>query len=132
MATAKVEKFEDLVAWQKARVLRRAVYRMTKTTPAARDRDFCSQIRRAAVSVMSNIAEGFERGGRAEFHQFLSTSKASCGEVRSLLYAALDEEYINDASFKSLYDQAEEVGRIIGGLRAAVARQRDARKVAPA
>lgn len=132
MAGTKVERFEDLVAWQKARILRKSVYRMTKSTPAAQDRDYCRQIQRAAVSVMSNIAEGFERGGRAEFHQFLSTSKASCGEVRSLLYVALDEDYISEQAFKTIYEQTEEAGRIVGGLRAAVARQRDARKASPA
>jgi len=74
---------------------------------------------------MSNIAEGFERGGRAEFAQFLSTAKGSCAEVRSLLYVALDEEYIDRPTFSRLSAQAEEVARIIGGLRSAVARQRD-------
>ena len=72
---------------------------------------------------MSNIAEGFERGGRREFHQFLSTAKASCAEVRSQLYVALDIGYVDQPRFNRLLKQAEEVGRIIGGIRAAVARQ---------
>jgi hypothetical protein len=72
---------------------------------------------------MSNIAEGFERGGRREFHQFLSTAKASCAEVRSQLYVALDIGYLDQPRFNRLLKQAEEVGRIIGGIRAAVARQ---------
>ena len=74
---------------------------------------------------MSNSAEGFERGGRAEFHQFLSTAKASCAETRSLLYVALDAEYLDEVTFKRLLDNADEVARIIGGLRAKVEQQRD-------
>ena len=74
---------------------------------------------------MSNIAEGFERGGRPEFAQFLKMSKASCGELRSLFYVALDAEYIDQATFEQLREQVNEVGRIVGGLRAAVERQRE-------
>lgn len=66
--------------------------------------------------------EGFERSGLGEFHQFLSTAKASCAEVRSQLYVALDVGYVNNKSFQELRDQAEEVGRIVGGLRASIAR----------
>jgi four helix bundle protein len=74
--------------------------------------------------VMSNVAEGFERGKRGEFHQFLSTAKASCAEVRSQLYVALDVGYLSDSVFGTLLLQAEEVARIVGGLRASVAKQR--------
>ena len=74
---AKVERFEDLIAWQKAREMRRQIYRITRQPALRQDLDYRRQIQRAAVSVMSNIAEGFERGGRAEFAQFLSTAKAS-------------------------------------------------------
>jgi four helix bundle protein len=87
-----------------------------------------SQIQRAAASVMSNIAEGFERGGRAEVAQFLSTAKASCGETRSLLYVAADAGYLDLETFDRLKASADEVGRIVGGLRAAVAQQRDAQR----
>jgi four helix bundle protein len=73
--------------------------------------------------MMSNIADGFERGGRGEFHQFLSTAKASCAEVRSQLYVALDAGYLDKASFDPLIQQAEEVARIVGGLRSSVQRQ---------
>ena len=73
---------------------------------------------------MSNIAEGFERGRRAQFHQFLSTAKASCAETRSHLYVALDVGYLEQTEFDRLLQQAEEVGRVVGGLRAAVRRQR--------
>lgn len=86
----KIERFEELIAWQKARELTKAVYRITKQGAFAKDFGLSSQIQRAAVSVMSNIAEGFERHRRTEFHQFLSTAKASCAEVRSQLYVAYD------------------------------------------
>lgn len=121
---AKIEKFEDLIAWQKARELTRAIYEATRQGAFAKDYGLSSQVQRAAVSIMSNIAEGFERGGRGEFHQFLSTGKASCAEVRSQLYVALDVGYLDKATFDQLMKQAEEVGRIVGGLRASVDRQR--------
>lgn len=85
------------------------------------------QIQGAAVSIMSNIAEGFERGGLGEFHQFLSTAKASCAELRSQLYVALDVGYIDSPTFHDLRTQSEEVGRIVGGLRVSIARQRTKR-----
>ncbi len=82
------------------------------------------QIRRAAVSVMSNIAEGFDRGGRSEFHQFLVIAKGSCGELRNQLYVALDAGYIDHETFDRLYAQSLETSRIINGLRSAVHRQK--------
>jgi four helix bundle protein len=82
-------------------------------------------MQRAAVSVMSNIAEGFERNRPSEFHQFLSTAKASCGELRSQLYVAADVGYLQQERFAALLTQAEEVARIVGGLRAAIEKRRD-------
>ena len=120
----RIDKFEDLIAWQKARGLTKEVYQISRRAEFARDFGLSGQIQRASVSIMSNIAEGFERGGRGEFHQFLSVAKASCAEARSLLYVALDVEYINKAEFKEIMDRAEEVGRIVGGLRASVDKQR--------
>ncbi len=121
---ARIERFEELIAWQKARVLTREIYEITRRGTFARDFGLSGQIQRAAVSIMSNIAEGFERGGRGEFHQFLSTAKASCAEVRSQLYVALDVGYLEQQKFHILLRQAEEVARIVGGLRASVAKQR--------
>jgi len=74
---------------------------------------------------MSNVAEGFDRAGRAEFHQFLVIAKGSCAEVRAQLYVALDAEYVSKEQFDNIYAVAEETGRIVNGLRAAVERQRD-------
>jgi four helix bundle protein len=81
------------------------------------------QIRKAAISIPSNIAEGFERARTAEFHQFLSIAKASYAEVRTQIYIALDVEHIDGPASVALLSQAEEVGRVIGGLRSSVARR---------
>jgi len=121
----RVERFEDLIAWQKARKLVKESYKITNQGAFAKDFGLRDQIRRASVSVMSNIAEGFERGSRAEFHHFLVIAKGSCAEVRSQLYVALDNEYIIEDQFRSLSNLAEETSRIIGGLRSAVQKQKD-------
>ncbi len=91
MPTAK--RFEDLEVWQDSRELVKRVYQLTESFPKHEIWGLCSQIRRAAVSTMSNVAEGFERGTKAEFIQFLYTARASCGEVRSQSYIALDLGY---------------------------------------
>ncbi|HEY8748797.1 MAG TPA: four helix bundle protein [Tepidisphaeraceae bacterium] len=126
-----ISRFEDLVAWQKARTFCRNIYLMTSTGRFARDYGLSRQIQRAAVSIMSNIAEGFERNGAGEFHQFLSVSKSSCAEVRSQLYVALDTGYIDEVLFSDLMKQGEELARIIGGLRASVATRRLAERPVP-
>jgi four helix bundle protein len=120
----KVQRFEDLIAWQKARGLARTVYSLTRERPFAKDLGLSNQVQRAAVSIMANIAEGFERNRAGEFHQFLSVAKGSCAEVRSHLYAAHDAGYLDQHRFGEILLQAEEVGRIIGGLRVSVAGQR--------
>ncbi len=120
-----VQRFEDLIAWQKARVLTADIYRTTGQGSFARDFGLRDQIQRAAVSAMSNIAEGFDRGSRAEFHQFLVIAKASCAEVRSQLYVAFDIGHIDEPEFDRLRNQTEELSRVIGGLRATVQRKRD-------
>lgn len=123
----KIEKFEDLIAWQKARMLTREIYKITSYDNFAKDFGLRNQIQRAAVSIMSNIAEGFERYNPREFHQFLSIAKASCAEVRSQLYVALDVNYLDNEQFSSLLDLAKETGRIIGGLRVSVEKRREPR-----
>src|SRR6266852_4007421 len=111
-----IERFEDIIAWQKARVLAKEVYACTRTGAFARDFGLKDQIQRSSVSSMSNIAEGFERGGDKEFRQFLSNSKGSCGEVKSHLYVALDQSYITSVTFDDLYGKADEVSRLISGF----------------
>ena len=119
-----IRNFQDLIAWQKARALTARIYKVTTEGNFAKDFGLKDQIRRAAVSVVSNIAEGFERGRPTEFHQFLSIAKGSCAELRSQLFVALDASYLKNADFQRLMLQAEEVGRIVGGLRAGVERKR--------
>jgi four helix bundle protein len=114
MATRK--KFEDIEAWQKGRQLKLEVYRFSKRGDFIKDFALREQIRRAAISVTANIAEGFERDGNREFIQFLSNSKGSCGEVQDHLYTALDEQYITKDEFERLYAQAAQVGGLIGGF----------------
>ena len=122
----RIERFEDFIAWQKARKLTADIYNVTNEGAFARDFGLKDQIRRAAVSSMSNLAEGFERGRPAEFHQFLSVAKASCAELRTQLYVALDVGYLSTNMFEKLMAQATEVGQILGGLRRAVERRRNA------
>lgn len=124
----KVSRFEDLVAWQKARELTKEIYRVTESGNFAGDFGLRDQVRRACVSIMSNIAEGFDRGSRPEFHQFLVIAKSSCAEVRSQLYVALDAGYLTDEAFRHFLQMTEEVARITNGLRSAVRRQRDQQK----
>ena len=90
-----IKNFEELEIWQNARALTKAIYQLTRETAFSKDFGLRDQILRAVVSVMSNIAEGFERGGNQEFIQFLYVAKASCGEVRSQLYVAMDQGYVD-------------------------------------
>jgi four helix bundle protein len=108
--------FRDIKAWQKARELTNDIYSISKKATFYRDIGLREQIRRAAVSIMSNIAEGFERDGKKEFIQFLSIAKGSCGETRSLLLVALDQQYIDENTFDRLFGLAEDIGKLIGGL----------------
>ncbi len=111
-----VRTFEDLEIWKAARALSRAVYETTSGGGFRGDHGLRNQIRRAAVSVPSNIAEGFERDGSREFLQFLAQAKGSCGEVRSDLYIALDQKYLSPESFESLRRSAIRISRMISNL----------------
>ena len=113
---ARIEQFEDIDAWKKARELAQAIYEVTSVAEFARDFGLRDQIRRAAVSVMSNIAEGFERSGDKEFRQFLSLAKGSAGEVKAQLYVALDARFLSQEQFDQLYSLATETDRLIGGF----------------
>lgn len=118
----KVEKFEDLVVWQLARVLNRDIYGVTSTINQ-RDYGFCDQIRRSSVSVMKNIAEGFERGSNKDFVKFLFIARGSCGEVRSMLYVALDQNYVSHNECDRLFGQCRQCSAAIWGLIKALAKR---------
>lgn len=113
---ATIERFEDLEAWKIAREITKDVYRICKNDLFARDYGLRDQICRASVSIMSNIAEGFERDGGKEFINFLSIAKGSAGEVRSQLYAALDQNYISENEFNHIYNKTVQNSRVIAGL----------------
>ncbi len=115
-----VQRFEDLLAWQKARELVVAIYATTREGAFAKDFGLRDQIQRAAVSIMSNLAEGFERGTRPDFHRFVVIAKASCAEVRSQLYIAFDIGYITEEQLSKTMKQASELARLIGALRASL------------
>jgi len=113
---AKIEQFEDILAWQKGRELTREIYRASRQGEFAKDFALRDQIRRAVISITSNIAEGFERGGTKEFVQFLGYAKGSSGEVRSQLYVALDEAYLDEEDWQSLHDRCLEISRLLDGF----------------
>ncbi len=112
----KIKKFEDIESWKRARRLTNEIYQRTATGEFARDFGLKDQIRRASVSILSNIAEGFERGGDNEFSQFLAIAKGSCGEVRAQLYVALDQGYFSQEVFDQLSHNAIEVGQLLSGF----------------
>ncbi len=113
---SKIERFEDIKAWQQARSLVKEVYQATGEGKFAKDFSLRDQIRRAAVSIISNISEGFSRQTDKEFVQFLHIAKGSTSEVKSQLYVALDLCYMSQEEFDNLYKQADEVGRLIFGF----------------
>jgi len=113
---AKISKFEEIESWKLARKLTNEIYKITSSGTFSRDFALRDQIRRAAISILSNIAEGFERGGDNEFVQFLSVAKGSCGETRAQLYVALDQAYISTAQFEALSKIANDVSQLIAGL----------------
>jgi four helix bundle protein len=110
---ARIEQFEDIEAWQSARELTRMVCAASRQGRFAKDLWFCSQIQAAAVSVMSNIAEGFESQSNKMFTSYLYRAKASAGEVRAQLYVALDQEYVTQSEFEALYAQVTQTSRQI-------------------
>ncbi|MCJ7575579.1 MAG: four helix bundle protein [Dehalococcoidia bacterium] len=113
----KIEKFEDIKAWQEARVLVNIIYDAVESNKGfTGDYKFREQNHSAAVSIMSNIAEGFSRRSTKEFTQFLFIAKGSVAEVQSQLYVALDQGYINKEKFDELYSKSDEVARLISGF----------------
>jgi len=109
----KIDRFEDIISWQKSKALTVLIYQIFE-----RDKDFGfrNQIERAAVSVMNNIAEGFERQTNKEFKQFLFIAKGSCGEVRSMLYLAKELKKITDNDFSKLISITIEISKLLSGF----------------
>ena len=113
---AKIESFEDLEVWTKARVLCKRIFDIRNESNLKTDYRLYDQINAASGSIMDNIAEGFERNGNKEFIQFLSIAKASCGEVRSQLYRIRDRNYISSEVFEQLLEEVRSLSRQIGGF----------------
>jgi four helix bundle protein len=108
-----VKTFEDLNVYQEARILTKSIYKITKLYHFAQDRALVAQIRRAAVSVMSNIAEGFERESNTEFIRYLYISKGSAGEIRVQLTVAYDQEYIDQAKYENLTSDCKRISSML-------------------
>jgi four helix bundle protein len=121
----KIQRYEDLIAWQKARELTRRIYEVTRGAGFERDFRLVDQIRSASVSVMSNLAEGFERGSTADFLRFVYIAKGSAAEVRSQLQVAVDVGYLSPAQFDRLKAEADELGNVLGGLRKSLESRRE-------
>jgi four helix bundle protein len=113
---ATFKRFEDIQAWQKAREVTRSIYRVTKNVQFAKDFGLRDQIRRASVSIMANIAEGFARRSDKDFAHFLNISRSSVAEVQSHLYVALDEQYVDEKEFREIYTGLEETSKMIFAL----------------
>lgn len=113
---AGIEKFEDIESWKSAREVTQLVYKISSNSNFAKDFALCNQIRRASISILSNIAEGFERGGNKEFLHFLAIAKGSCGEVRAQLYVAADQKYIDEKGFAQINAKLLETSRLISGF----------------
>ncbi len=112
----RIERFEDIQGWQEARKLTKRIYDLTNGYPFSKDLGLCSQVQRASVSIMANIAEGFDRQSKKDFANFLNYASASASEVQSHLYVALDQGYISKEYFENAYDQAKRVKGLINGF----------------
>ncbi|MBS0662646.1 MAG: four helix bundle protein [Verrucomicrobia bacterium] len=108
--------FEDLDAWKRARELTNEIYALCRRDPLVRDYGLCDQLRRASVSVMNNIAEGWESRHPAEKIQFFNVARRSCGEVRSMIYVLLDNHFITEAEQRQLRDRVVRSGQLVSGL----------------
>jgi four helix bundle protein len=120
---ALIKRFQDIQAWQEARKLTQSIYSLARQGRFARDFGLRDQIQRAAVSAMTNIAEGFDCDSNIEFARFLGIARRSAVEVQSLLYTAMDIGYIDEETFKIHYAQAEKTKALIGGLKYSLKKQ---------
>lgn len=112
----KIERFEDIKGWISARELTQEIYKITNIPSFSKDYGLMDQIRRASISIMANIAEGFDSQSRQEFVKFLIYSRRSCSEVQSHLYVALDQNYIDQEKFAKLYEKAKGTAQLINGF----------------
>lgn len=112
----KFNSFEEIISWQKAREFNKRIYLITESNTFKKDFELVKQIRRASISITSNIAEGFERNTDKEFIYFLHIAKASAGEIRSQIYLAVDLEYITKQEFEELLESISEISRLISGF----------------
>lgn len=112
----KIERFEDIEAWKLAREVTKLIYQVSSETRFSKDFALVNQIRRASISILSNIAEGFERNGDKEFIQFLTIAKGSCGEARAQMYVAADQNYIEQNDFEIIQAKLIETSRMLSGL----------------
>lgn len=120
---AMIQRFEDIQAWQEARILVKMIYQLTNKENFSKDYGMRDQIRRASVSVMNNIAEGFDCESKVEFARFLGIARRSAVEVQSILYAALDVNYIDLTEFDLYYEQARKAKALIGGFKRSLTKQ---------
>jgi four helix bundle protein len=112
----KFNSFEEIISWQKSRLFNKRIYEITDEVIFKKDYDLVRQIRRASISISSNIAEGYERNSDKEFIYFLYIAKASAGEVRSQLYLALDLNYITKLEFDELFEKVSDISKLISGF----------------
>ncbi|MBY0486443.1 MAG: four helix bundle protein [Flavobacteriaceae bacterium] len=112
----KFSSFEEINSWQKSRIFNKRIYQITENQNFKKDFDFVRQIRRASISISSNIAEGFERNTDKEFIYFLYVAKASAGEVRSQIYLAFDLQYITKLEFEELLESVTEISKLLSGF----------------
>ena len=112
----KIDKFENIESWKKARIIVDKIYGINFSNQLVKDYALSDQIRRAAISIMANIAEGFDSGSDKSFINFLNYAYRSASEVQSLLYISLDQNYISEAEFSELYEELNYIKNLIGGL----------------
>jgi four helix bundle protein len=112
----RIERFEELEVWKLSRLFVRDIYLVSRSGMISKDYGFKDQIQRAALSIMNNIAEGFERKSSKEFLQFLFIAKSSCGEVRSMLYVGKDIGYFDDETYNRLFNESESISKSLGGF----------------
>ena len=109
----KIRSFEEIEAWQEARKLTKKIYKFTKLDEFQKDWGLCNQIQRSTVSIMNNIAEGFDSDSKAEFVKFLGYARRSASELQCSLYVALDQSYIKQQDFNECYEKAEKIRRMV-------------------